>query len=374
MKRANSSFGRVSLWAGTFVLTGFLLAWLPATACSTFVLRDGRNLYFGKNYDHYSSLGLLIVNKRNMAKTALLMPPERPARWVSKFGSLTFNQVGREFPMGGMNEKGLVVELMWLEGTQYPKPDERAALMELQWIQYQLDNWSTVDEVLACQSTLRIAQGMSPLHFLVCDRAGRAAAIEFLDGKCVVHTGTALPVEGLTNDTYDSCLAFLEDFKNFNWDKKADYTTYRSRDRFLKIARRLDEFRTEHPAPAKNCAFDILSSLSVERLRGQCTVWSIVYDVSRLEIAFKTHENRSVRTVRVTDFDFSPETHALAFDLSGNEEGPVSGRFVECTPAVNRRLVERIFKIYADAGFVKNVSPVQIQFLAAYPDSLKAAR
>jgi choloylglycine hydrolase len=28
--------------------------------------------------------------------------------WISKYGSITFNQYGREFPTGGMNEKGLV--------------------------------------------------------------------------------------------------------------------------------------------------------------------------------------------------------------------------------------------------------------------------
>ena len=33
-----------------------------------------------------------------------------PASWVSKYGSVTFNQYGRELPTGGMNEAGLVVE------------------------------------------------------------------------------------------------------------------------------------------------------------------------------------------------------------------------------------------------------------------------
>jgi penicillin V acylase-like amidase (Ntn superfamily) len=28
----------------------------------------------------------------------------------------------KEFPNGGMNEKGLVVEMMWLDGTSFPTP------------------------------------------------------------------------------------------------------------------------------------------------------------------------------------------------------------------------------------------------------------
>ena len=77
--------------------------------------------------------------------------------WVSKYGSITFNQYGKEFPTGGMNEKGLVVELMWLDETRYPEPDQRGVLNVLQWIQYQLDNSQTIDEVIASDKKIRIA-------------------------------------------------------------------------------------------------------------------------------------------------------------------------------------------------------------------------
>ena len=49
-----------------------------------------------------------------------------------------------------MNEKGLVVELMWLDGTTYPQPDERPSVGVLQWIQYQLDNYSTIEKGAQC--------------------------------------------------------------------------------------------------------------------------------------------------------------------------------------------------------------------------------
>ena len=56
--------------------------------------------------------------------------------WTSKYGSATFNQYGREFPMGGMNEAGLVVESMMLFETEYPLPDTRSGIDPTQWIQY----------------------------------------------------------------------------------------------------------------------------------------------------------------------------------------------------------------------------------------------
>jgi choloylglycine hydrolase len=96
-------------------------------ACTTFFLFDGQNAVFGRNYDWVTADGLLISNKRGLRKTSVVQPPNQPATWKSRYGSLTFNQYGREFPTGGMNEAGLVVELMWLDGTRYPL-DSRPAV------------------------------------------------------------------------------------------------------------------------------------------------------------------------------------------------------------------------------------------------------
>ena len=108
-------------------------------ACTTFSLHQNGQIVFGKNYDWHLGRGLVIVNKRGVSKTAmpgLQDDPGEYAKWTSKYGSLTFNQYGREMPMGGMNEAGLVVELMSLSETQYPQPDARHAIKDLQWIQY----------------------------------------------------------------------------------------------------------------------------------------------------------------------------------------------------------------------------------------------
>jgi Penicillin V acylase and related amidases len=53
----------------------------------------------------------------------MIQPPEKPIEWISKYGSITFNQSGREFPHGGINEKGLVIEQMWLDEAAYPEMD-----------------------------------------------------------------------------------------------------------------------------------------------------------------------------------------------------------------------------------------------------------
>jgi len=93
-------------------------------ACTTFCLFNGKDLIFGRNYDFPIGYGHVVINKRGVVKSAMADAGEQAAQWTSKYGSLTFNQFGRDNPMGGMNEAGLIVELMQLDAT-YPE-DERA--------------------------------------------------------------------------------------------------------------------------------------------------------------------------------------------------------------------------------------------------------
>src|SRR5262245_599189 len=117
----------------------------PALPCTTFCMRGGSEMLVGKNYDWDIGDGLVIVNKRGLAKTS--MAGTNPARWGSRYGSVTFNQYGRELPSGGMNEAGLVVELMWLEATRYPTTRSLPVLGCLEWIQYQLDTAATLSDL-----------------------------------------------------------------------------------------------------------------------------------------------------------------------------------------------------------------------------------
>src|SRR5215217_5618725 len=87
-----------------------------AYPCTTLCLvRDGEVLY-GRNYDFEIGQGFVMTNRRGVLKTSAA----GTLHWMSRYGSATFNQWGREFPMDGMNEAGLVVALMWLDETVYP--------------------------------------------------------------------------------------------------------------------------------------------------------------------------------------------------------------------------------------------------------------
>jgi penicillin V acylase-like amidase (Ntn superfamily) len=89
-----------------------------------------------------------------------------------------------------MNEVGLVVDSMALVETEYPLPDMRPEIFVLQWIQYQIENFNTIEEVVVSDSQIRITGTGGPdrAHFSVCDRTRNCAVIEFIDHKLVYQT------------------------------------------------------------------------------------------------------------------------------------------------------------------------------------------
>lgn len=175
-------------------------------ACTSFCLANGDHCLFGTNLDHQIDAGLLFVNKRHVLKSGWSPSTSGEyARWISRYGSLTFVFAGYQLAWAGMNEAGLMISTMALDGTENPAPDERPPLTSPFWIQYQLDNHSTVAQVLASESQVRIADYSD--HYLVCDRTGDCATIEFLDGVLVYHTAETLPVKALTNSTYEESVS-----------------------------------------------------------------------------------------------------------------------------------------------------------------------
>jgi penicillin V acylase-like amidase (Ntn superfamily) len=216
---------------------------IVTNACTTFFINKNGEMVFGRNYDWITASGMLCSNLRGINKTSMKTDDGTTIAWTSKYGSLSFNQYGKEFPTGGMNEQGLVVELMWLDQTKYPKADKRPAIGVLQWIQYQLDNCSTIDEVIATDKIVRIASvGTTPLHYLIADARGKVATIEFLEGKLTVHRDDQVAIPVLTNDIYGlSATAYLA--ASTMGAAKPISLGNNSLDRFSQACNMVDDFR-----------------------------------------------------------------------------------------------------------------------------------
>jgi len=105
----------------------------PARACTCFCLDTPAGPVFGSNLDLFiPGDGLVFVNRRGIAKESFpsqMGTTGKTAKWVSKYGSVTFNLAGREWAFGGMNEAGLVLGTMELLKSEFPERDERPALL-----------------------------------------------------------------------------------------------------------------------------------------------------------------------------------------------------------------------------------------------------
>lgn len=349
---------------------------LSIEACSTFLLENKHHFLLAKSYDWIVEDGLIIVNKRHIAKQA--MTSNNPMQWVSKYGSIIFTQAGRELPMGGMNETGLAIELMWLDDTTYPPSDSRPTVYELQWIQYQLDTACSVEEVLASHNILRIDRNSKSLiHFIVIDNTGNSAIIEFIDGDMVAYARNKMLVPVLTNHTYKKSIEFLKEHQGFGGNK-IPVESFRSLDRFVRISTLLQKFSLNSEGVNAASAFNILSSVAnfneapkeeatfenMERLMR--AKWNIVYDILNKEIHFLTGSYQKIRTIRLSAFDFDGKTNVQVFDIQNKLVGDISHHFIPYTYELNRNLIDRY---YEQVPFLREISNEIRELTARYPET-----
>jgi choloylglycine hydrolase len=334
-----------------------------AFACTTFCLRGKGEVIFGRNYDWRISDGLIFVNKRGVIKVSSEIDSRNPAKWVSKYGSVTFNQYGRELPTGGMNEVGLVVEQMWMDETQYVKDPSLPTVGTQEWMQYLLDTSATTVEAIKAAERVRIDSEIL-IHYLISDKTGDTAAVDFVNGKMVVHTGTNLPVATLTNDTYDKSLKA----RTSQAPEKA--AGYGSLERFVRAAHRTESFNKQpkEGEEAISYAFEVLQNVTNAGPGG--TVWSIVYDIKRGVIYFRTAPSRQIKSINPRAFDYSCGTPVKLFDIDAKDSGDVTAKFAVYTRQANRDLIERSFN---GTPFLKAVSAAERNEAAAYPEAFKCS-
>ncbi|MEX1012102.1 MAG: linear amide C-N hydrolase [Waddliaceae bacterium] len=162
--------------------------------------------------------------------------------WTSKYGSLIvsgYNAASAD----GMNEKGLVANLLYLTESKYGQPKRNTPVMSISlWAQYVLDNFSNVSEAVSAleKEPFTILAPSLPngspgqLHLSISDPSGDSAIFEYIDGKLVIHHGKQYPV--MTNSpTFDKQLAL-----NAYWESIGGLNflpgTNRAADRFARVS------------------------------------------------------------------------------------------------------------------------------------------
>ena len=142
--------------------------------------------------------------------------------WTSKYGSIVAS-VYEGGSADGMNEKGLVANMLYLAESEYPSADDkRPGVCISAWTQYFLDNFSSVeDAVTEVKGKFKVVPVVAPngmkgsVHLSISDASGDSAIFEYVHGKLVIHHGKEYQV--MTNSPiYDKQIAINEYWKEFD--------------------------------------------------------------------------------------------------------------------------------------------------------------
>ena len=280
-------------------------------------------------------------------------------KWTSKYGSV----IASGYDVGsadGMNEAGLVANLLYLAESDYGQPDGKPAISISVWAQYALDNFATVAEAVEALSKepfqiiapkLPNGQG-AQLHLAISDPTGDSAIFEYIGGKLVVHHGKQYNV--MTNSpSFDQQLAL-----NAYWKGIGGLTflpgTNRAADRFARASFLIDAIPTKvdpsyiSAVPEKKFEYQAAASvLSVMRSVSvplgittpgepniSSTLWRTISDQTNKIYFFDSSTSPNSFWVPLADLDLKQGAPVKKLTIAGGKvySGNAADKFV-ATPA-----------------------------------------
>ncbi len=187
---------------GISIIAMFTLFASPVFPCSrVFWNNDSQAKVSGRTMDLYiSDHPKLVIFPRGVARKGSSAPD--PLTWKSRYGSVAVTAFDT-CTSDGMNEKGLVVHLLYLHGTEYEQRDKRPGVSNVLSAQYFLDNFLSVQEALTHLNDFQVISSRVmgrewPLHLAMEDSSGDSAILEYAKGKLIVHHGPQYTV--MTNE------------------------------------------------------------------------------------------------------------------------------------------------------------------------------
>lgn len=322
----------------TIMLEKFLLTVAALTLTAPAVFPCTRVVYIGD--DNTVITGRTLDWKEDIATNLYVMPrgivrsgygdADSTLTWTSQYGSVV--AVGYDLGVTeGMNEAGLVCNLLYMPGTSYSRPggDRRPYMSASLWAQYVLDNFATTGDAVTAlaQDAFQVHAPSMPggdsttLHMAISDATGNSAVIEYIDGDIRIHVGKEYKV--LTNaPAYDRQLAVAEYWKNVGGLNMLPGTN-RSADRFARASFYIDAVPTNTThAMALAGVFGVLFNCSVpvgisvpDQPEISSTRWRSVADQKNKVYYYATTLNPSVMWIDLNDFSLEPGAPVMKLDI-----------------------------------------------------------
>ena len=254
-------------------------------------------------------------------------------KWTSVYGSV----VTAGYDIGvcdGMNEKGLVANLLFLAESDYHRPDDKRPVMGLSiWTQYVLDYFATVDEAVEVlgNEVFRIDDpdlpngAKSTLHLSISDPTGNSAIFEYINGNLVIHHGRDCQV--MTNSpTYDKQQT-LDDY----WEQIGGLVmlpgTNRASDRFVRASFYIKALpQTADYRQAVAGVFSVMRNVSVplgisipSQPNIASTRWRTVADQKNRVYYFESTLSPDIFWIDLNALDFSADKSVRKLTLTNGE-------------------------------------------------------
>lgn len=352
-----------------YILLLLLIYMLPfdTKACSAFMLKGKDYCLVGFNENWKTMPGMVVINKRGISKHNLSWNHmvsnnainEKTTNWVSKYGSVSFNLLGYDLPCYGINEKGLFLVELYLEKTTPVKNPSKANMFWGQWIQYQLDNFSTTDELVKNLDNAPVIDwwpNAAGSHFFASDAAGNTAAIELIDGKFKVSRNESMPVPLLCNEEYSQELATINEY-DFRGGKKpfAFETATKWEDRFLRAAFMLETYDASKMISPLDYSWSILDNI----YSGE---WQMVADIKNKKLYFKSNVGKEIKSIDLNKIDYNSNSAIKYIDINSTLQGDVTAKFSRLTPKINSNYISQGFPVgYDNKEFSNSREFQQIQ-------------
>jgi len=315
----------------------------PAGACTRVVYlgADG-TVITARSMDWKVDIGTnLWIFPRGMTRTGESGP--NSVRWTSRYGSVIASGYDVS-TTDGMNEKGLVTNLLWLAESQYPQPDAGKPSLALSlWAQYVLDNFATVAEAVAAlgpepfsvvTANVPGEDRLATVHLSISDAGGDSAIIEYIEGKQVIHHDRKYQV--MTNSpVFEKQLALEEYWREIGGTVMLPGTN-RAADRFARAAFYINAIpKDQSPDVTVASVFSVIRNVSVPygiTTPGQpnisSTRWRTVADQKRLIYFFDSALTPNTFWVNLRDIDFSEHGKVMKLDLGKEQSHVYAGNAV----------------------------------------------
>lgn len=272
-------------------------------------------------------------------------------KWVSKYGSIIASAWDIA-TADGMNEKGLVANVLWLAESKYPEFDPKGPKLGVAislWAQYVLDNFATVDEavnVLKDEPFVVVSDFIpgtdkfTTLHLSISDASGDNAIFEYIDGKLVIHHDPSYVV--MTNSPSFEQQLTLDDYWKGIPGTIMLPGTNRAADRFVRASyyiKAIPQVSDVRVAVAsvfsviRNCSVPFGISSETEP-NISSTRWRSVSDQKNLVYFFETALTPDTFWVDLKDFDLSEKGKVMSLSLANHAtyNGKANKSFKHTTP------------------------------------------